>query len=95
MGNPNYTLEFRIAVVNYYLSGQGGIKRTAAHFGLHNSTVSHWVASWQLHSIDGITWKVGGYTQAFKLNVLKILQKEYLTWDVRLGLRMFSWTVML
>ena len=23
MGNPNYTLEFRIAVVNYYLSGQG------------------------------------------------------------------------
>lgn len=79
MGNPNYTLEFRIAVVKYYLSGQGGIKRAAAHFGLHNSTVSHWVASWQLHGIDGITWKVGGYTQAFKLNVVKTLQKEHLS----------------
>ncbi|MFS3191817.1 helix-turn-helix domain-containing protein [Klebsiella pneumoniae] len=44
MGNPNYTLKFRIAVVNYYLSGQGGIKRTAAHFGLHNSTVR--AAAW-------------------------------------------------
>ncbi|HFS3072479.1 TPA: helix-turn-helix domain-containing protein, partial [Escherichia coli] len=55
MGNPNYTLEFRIAVVNYYLSGLGCMKKTAAHFGLHKFTVSHWVASWQLHGIDGIT----------------------------------------
>ncbi|QSW34100.1 helix-turn-helix domain containing protein [Leclercia pneumoniae] len=76
MGNPSYTLEFRIAVVKYC---QGGIKRTAAHFGLHKSTVSHWVASWQLHGIDGITWKVAGYTQAFKLNVVKTLQKEHLS----------------
>lgn len=45
MGNPSYTLEFRIAVVKYYLSGQGGIRRTAAHCGLHKSTVSHRVAS--------------------------------------------------
>ncbi|EDX5730641.1 TPA: transposase [Salmonella enterica] len=79
MGNPNYTLEFRIAVVNYYLSGQGGMKKTAAHFGLHKSTVSHWVASWQLHGIDGITWKVASYTPDFKLNVLKTIQKEHLS----------------
>ncbi len=79
MSSPNYTLEFRIAVVKYYLSGKGGIKRTAAHFCLHKSTVSHWVASWQLHGIDGITGKVAGYTQAFKLNVVKTLQKEHLS----------------
>ena len=79
MGNPNYTMEFRIAVMKYYLSGQGGIKRTATHFGLHKSTVSHWAASWQLHGIDGITRKVAGYTSAFKLKVVKTLQKEHLS----------------
>ena len=31
-GHPNYTLEFRIAVVNYYLSGQGGIKKDRCTF---------------------------------------------------------------
>lgn len=79
MGKPHYTLEFRIAVVKYYLSGKGGMKRTAAHFGLHKSTVSHWVASWQLHGIDGITWKVAGYSPEFKLIVVKTLQKEHLS----------------
>ncbi|ECI3619834.1 helix-turn-helix domain-containing protein [Salmonella enterica] len=58
MGKPNYTLAFCIAVVKYYLSGQGGMTSTAAHFGLYKSTVSHWTASWPLHGIDGITWKV-------------------------------------
>ncbi|EBM3802238.1 helix-turn-helix domain-containing protein [Salmonella enterica] len=52
MGKPTYTLAFRIAVVKYYLSAS-----TAAHFGFHNSTVSHWSAFWPLHGIDGITWK--------------------------------------
>ncbi|WP_413247265.1 hypothetical protein [Salmonella enterica] len=47
-----------MAVVKYYLSGQGGMTSTTAHFGLHKSTVSHWSASWSLHGTDGITWKV-------------------------------------
>ncbi len=79
MGKPNYTLEFRITVVKYYHSGQGGMTRTAAHSGLHKSTVSHWVASWQLYGIDGITWKVVGYTPAFKLHVVKTLKKKHLS----------------
>lgn len=70
MSNPHYTLEFRIAVVKNYLSGQGGMTRTAVHFGLRKSTVSHWIASWKLHGIDGITWKVTGYTPELKLNVV-------------------------
>ncbi len=80
MGTPDYTLEFRIAVVKYYLSGQGGIKRTDAHLASTNPpSATGWVASWQLHGIDGITWKAAGYTQAFKLNVVKTLQKEHLS----------------
>nr|WP_223271367.1 helix-turn-helix domain-containing protein [Buttiauxella sp. B2] len=51
--------------------------RTAAHFGIHKSTVSHWVASWQIHGIDGITWKIAGYSPAFKLEVVKTTQKEH------------------
>lgn len=79
MGKPNHTLEFRIAVIKYYLSGQGGTTRTATHFGIHKSTVSHWVASWQMHGIDGITWKVASYSPAFKLEVVRTIQKEYLS----------------
>lgn len=48
MGPLNDTLELRIAVVKYYLSGQGGIKRTDAHFGLHKSTVSHRVGGFMV-----------------------------------------------
>lgn len=39
MGKPRHPLEFRISVVKYYLSGQGGTTRTAAHLGIHKSTV--------------------------------------------------------
>lgn len=32
-----------------------------------------------MHGIDGISWKAADYTPAFKLNVVKTLQKEYLS----------------
>lgn len=79
MGKPSHTLEFRIVVVKFYLFSQGGMTRTAAHFGIHKSTVSHWVASWQMHGIDDITWKVAGYSPAFKLEVVRTIQKEHLS----------------
>lgn len=33
MAEPKYSLETRLAVVNYYLSGKGGAKSTADFFG--------------------------------------------------------------
>ena len=79
MGKPKHSLEFRIAVINYYLSGQGGTTRTAAHFSIHKSTVSHWVASWKMHGIDGITWKNERYSPEFKLNVVLALRNDSLS----------------
>lgn len=54
MANAKDFLKFRIAVVEYYFPGKGAT-RTAAHFGIHKTTVSHRVASREMHGIDGIT----------------------------------------
>jgi len=32
-----------------------------------------------MHGIDGITWKVSGYSPAFKLEVVRTIQKEHLS----------------
>lgn len=53
--------------------------RTAAHFCLHKSTVSHRGASRHLHDMDGITWKVAGYSPEFKLNVVKTQHKVHIS----------------
>lgn len=79
MAKAKYSLEFRVAVVEYYFSGKGGTTRTAAHFGIHKTTVSHWVASWQMHGIDGITWKIACYTPDFKVSVVKTVLREHLS----------------
>lgn len=79
MGKPNHFLEFRIAVINYYLSGLRGTTRTAAYFSIHKSTVSHWVASLKMNGIDGITWKNERYSPKFKLKVVLALRNDSLS----------------
>ncbi|WP_171250578.1 helix-turn-helix domain-containing protein, partial [Acinetobacter soli] len=41
-----YTLEFKLSVVEYFLSGQGGQKATAKRFGTNHSAVRVWVAAY-------------------------------------------------
>lgn len=79
MAKPKYSLETRLAVVNHYLSGKGGIKRTADFFGIESTSVRRWVRAWQLHGIDGITWKNDRHSAEFRKTVVRTTLCEELT----------------
>lgn len=74
-----YSLEFRLNVVKFYLSGQGGMTVTSKHFNVHKSIVSQWVAAYQKHGVDGITWKNDNHDFDFKLAVVRIIMTEGLS----------------
>lgn len=80
MARAKFSLETRVAVVQHYLSGNGGgMRRTANFFGMHKSTVSQWVAAYQQHGIDGLTWKNDNHSFEFKLNVVRVIEQEGLS----------------
>ncbi|MFN3071955.1 IS3 family transposase [Serratia sp. J2] len=73
-----HSLEFRLSVVNFYLSGNG-YKKTGQVFGIHRDTVSQWVNAFQQHGVDGITWKNDNHPPQFKLSVVEVMLAEGLT----------------
>lgn len=75
---PKYSLEFRLSVVKYSLEGHGE-RSTGSKFGVNRNTVSQWVASYEQHGIDGITWKNDRHSPEFKLSVVQIMLKEGLS----------------
>ena len=79
MAKPKYSLETRLAVVNHYLSGKDGAKRTADFFGIEGTSVRRWIRAWQLHSIDGITWKNDSHSPEFRETVVRATICEELT----------------
>ncbi|MFL4367267.1 IS3 family transposase [Enterobacter asburiae] len=79
MAKPKYSLELRLAVVNHYLSGKDGTQRTAEFFGVERTSVRRWVRAWQLHGIDGITWKNDRHSPAFRLTVIRTVLSEELS----------------
>ncbi|EDT6888597.1 transposase [Salmonella enterica subsp. enterica] len=50
-----YSLEFRLNIVRFYLSGQGSMTAASKYFNVHKSIVSQWIAAYRMHGIDGIT----------------------------------------
>ncbi len=79
MAKPKYTLETRLAVVSHYLSGNDGTQRTAERFGVERTSVRRWVRAWQLHGIDGITWKNDRHSPAFRTAVVQTVLGEELS----------------
>ena len=75
---PKYSLEFRHSVVKFYLEGNGA-RKTGKKFGVCRDTVSQWVASYEQHGIDGITWKSDNHTPEFKLSIVQLMFKEGLS----------------
>lgn len=74
-----YSLEFRLNVVKFHLSGQGSMNAASKQFNLHKSIFSQWVASYRVHGIDGITWKNDNHDIDFKLAVVRIVMSEGLS----------------
>ena len=79
MAKPKYSLETRLAVVNHYLAGKDGTHRTAERFGVERTSVRRWVRAWQLHGIDGITWKNDRHSPSFRIAVVRTVLAEELS----------------
>jgi transposase len=76
MGIAKYSLETRMAVVKHYLSGNKGAEFTAKCFGLDKTSVRRWVRAYELHGIDGITWKNDRHTPEFRITVVQAVLNE-------------------
>jgi len=75
-----HTLKFKLSVVEYFLSGQGGQKATAKKFEIDHSTVRKWVAAYQQHGIAGVEskqWK--SHSAEFKESVILHMRQHNLS----------------
>lgn len=76
-----YSEQFKLAVVQEYLSGAGGYQTVARQYGLDFAMLRRWVKWFVSHGMDGLKKKPAQYTAQFKLSVLQAI------WDTTLSYR--------
>jgi transposase len=74
-----YTLKFKLAVVEYFLSGRGGHKATAKKFGTNHSAVRIWVAAFKKHGVSGLEPPKRNFTAEFKESVILYMRENGLS----------------
>lgn len=75
-----YSQEFKLKVVQYYLSGFGR-NQTGNKFGVHHSDVAKWVAIYDKYGAQGLSRKRTNtvYTPEFKFEVIQSVLKKGLS----------------
>lgn len=66
-----YNEQFKLAVVQQYLTGPAGLKAIGREHGLDHVTVKRWVDWYRVHGLDGLKKKFSHYSAEFKLSVLQ------------------------
>ena len=80
MGNmKKYTIEFKLQMVNCYLSGEGGAKLLARRRAVLEVKICTWVSHYRLHGIEGLCVKHSSYNAQFKLQVLSYQDRKQLS----------------
>jgi len=74
-----YSVETKMAVVQYYVKGNDSYKGTANHFGVNKSDVIKWVAAYKNNGTEGLIVKNRSYTGEFKLHVIEYMQTHRLS----------------
>jgi transposase len=75
-----YNEEFRLRVVQAYLSGDGGYKTLAAKYGINHSMLQRWVGAYRQYGDAGLRKKFNHYSVEFKLSVLKRMREQELSY---------------
>ena len=72
-----YSDEFRLAVVQYYLAGNGST-RTADHLSISDSLVRRWVTRYRLHGESGIKRRkhTTKYSVEYKLEAIRLVTEQ-------------------
>jgi len=74
-----YDEAFRLKVVKRYLRGDVSAKAMARRYGVDDSMLRRWVASYQQHGRAGLKKKFSHYNAEFRLSVLKHMWREGLS----------------
>ena len=73
------TTEFKLSVIQHYLSGADGFSRTAAKFEIPRNYVRSWVAAYQLHGMDSFKKSIVFTSPEFKASVVKAIKKQQMS----------------
>lgn len=76
-----YNEQFKLAIVQQYLSGTSSFKKVADEHSLPHSTVRLWVELYRVHGTDGLAKKFSHYNVEFRHSVLRHM------WDAQLSYR--------
>ena len=71
-----YTLEFKLRVIQFYLSEYQGTERIAKHFGIPRASVQHWLAVYKKHGGEGLKPQAKQFTAEFKRSVVAYVIKN-------------------
>ncbi len=79
MSRQRRTLEFKLEVVQHFISTSDGQKRTGARFGIDESHVRNWANLYKLHGLDGLRTSRRTYTPKEKESILLYRIKHHMS----------------
>jgi transposase len=71
-----FSSEFKLSVVQFYISSHSGYRRTSQRFGVTSSNLRHWIALYRAHGVDGFKKTYIARTAEEKLAVLRYMQDQ-------------------
>lgn len=74
-----YTTEFKLSVIQHYLSNADGFSRTSAKFEIPRNYVRSWVAAYRLHGMESFKTSQVCASPEFKASVVKAIKKQRLS----------------
>ena len=74
-----YNKEFKLAVIQHYLSGRGGFKTAADQYGVKCAYVRKWVHAFRAHGQKSFVKGHAKYSSTFKLSVLQHMEQHQLS----------------
>ncbi len=75
-----YTEQFKLSVIEDYLTSSAGFITVGNRHGIDASTVRKWVAAYRVHGKASVKKKHSNYNAQFKLDVLKHMREHALSY---------------
>ena len=74
-----YSIDFKLEVINHYLSGKEGFTATAKRYEVKFTHVRKWVHAYKAHGHKSLIKTYTHYSGVFKLSVLKAMAQDQLS----------------
>ncbi|WP_408637943.1 IS3 family transposase [Oxalobacter vibrioformis] len=74
-----YPEAFKLEVINYHLSGQGGTIRTAQQFGIPRINVRTWICAYERNGVEGLSHRGRRYDGQFRRQVVEHMHEHDLS----------------